>query len=328
VTQEPASRRRSAIPGRAAELLTVVLLVSFVTFMVSDRLPGNPAVMILGPHHSPEEYAAEGHRLGLDDPFLTRYWHWLSNAAHGDFGISLVPPRLPVSTLITNALPVSLELCLLAMVISVAIAIPAALWAVRRPGGLADRAIGAVSYALLSMPEFLVGLLLILLFVVTLHSMPRIGWSPITGPDGPLENLRHALLPALALALPQAALFAQVLRNDLDRTLKEDFVLAARATGERPARILVQSALRPSLFSFLTVAGVSVGYLMSGTVVVEILFGLPGLGRLLVKAAGGSDIPVVAAIVVLMAVVYVMANALIDVCYRVLDPRIRRGSHG
>jgi peptide/nickel transport system permease protein len=320
-------RRTIGVGTRLGELVLVVLLASFVTFLLADRLPGNPAEKILGPHHSPAEYAAEGRRLGLDDPFLTRYGHWLSGAVHGDFGTSLVPPRLPVSTMIGDALPISAELCTLALVFSMMIAVPLALWAAYRPGGSADRGIGVISYALLSMPEFLAGLLLILLFIVVLHSLPRIGWSPISGPDGQVENLRHALLPSLALALPQAALFTQVLRNDLDRTLKEDFVLAARATGERPSRILIQSALRPSMFSFLTIAGVSVGYLISGTVVVETLFGLPGLGRTLVAAAGGSDVPVVAAIVVLMAAVYVAANALIDVSYRLLDPRIRRGVH-
>jgi peptide/nickel transport system permease protein len=320
-------RRTVGIGTRLGELVLVLLLASLATFVLADHLPGNPAFKILGPHHSPAEYAAEGHKLGLDDPFLTRYWHWLSGALHGDFGISLVPPRLPVSTMIGDALPVSVELCILALVFSVAIAIPLALWAAVRPGGPVDRGIGVISYALLSVPEFLAGLLLILLFIVVLHEFPRIGWSPLTGPEGPIENLRHALLPSLALALPQAALFTQVLRNDLDRTLKEDFVLAARATGERPSRILVQSALRPSMFSFLTIAGVSIGYLISGTVIVETLFGLPGLGRTLVTAAGGSDVPVVAAIVVLMAAVYVAANALIDVGYRLLDPRIRRGVH-
>ncbi len=316
-----------ALGVRAAELLVVVVLASIVTFLLAGRLPGNPAVEILGPHHSPAQYAAETRRLGLDAPVLSRYWHWLELVIRGHLGTSLVPPRLPVSTMIGSALPISLELCMLALFFALVLSVPAALWAAYRPARAVDRSVGAVSYALLSMPEFLAGLLLILLFVVGFHSLPRIGWSPLTGAGGPAENLTHALLPSLALALPQAALFTQVLRNDLSQTLKEDFVLAARATGERPVRILIQSALRPSLFSVITIAGVSVGYLISGTVVVETLFGLPGLGQMLVTAAGGSDIPVVTAIVVLMAVIYVVANALIDVTYRVLDPRIRRGAY-
>lgn len=314
------------IAHRLIELIAVVLLASFATFVLSERLPGNPAIEILGPHHSAAAYAREGHLLGLDDPLLVRYWHWLSNAARGHFGQSLVPPRQRVWTKISTALPISLELCILAIAFALAIAIPLAVWAAYRPGGVVDRVISSVSYVFLSMPEFLAGLLLILLFIVVLHSLPRIGWSPLSGPGGPIDNLKHALLPSLALALPQAALFTQVLRNDLVRTLNEDFILAARATGERPSRILIQNALRPSLFSLVTIAGVSIGYLISGTIVIETLFGLPGIGTVLVTAAGASDIPVVTAVVVLMAFIYVASNTVIDIGYRFLDPRIRRGA--
>jgi peptide/nickel transport system permease protein len=309
---------------RLLELVIVVLCASFATFVLSERLPGNPAIEILGPHHSAAAYAHESHLLGLDDPLLVRYWHWLSHAVRGNFGESLIPPRLPVSTKISTALPISLELCVLAIIFALAIAIPLAVWAAHKPNGIVDRVVGSVSYAFLSMPEFLAGLLLILLFIVVLHALPRIGWTPIS--QSPVDNLKHALLPALALASPQAALFTQVLRNDLVRTLKEDFILAARATGERPSRILLQSALRPSLFSLVTIAGVSIGYLISGTVVIETLFGLPGLGTVLVAAAGASDIPVVTAVVVLMAFIYVASNTAIDIGYRFLDPRIRRGA--
>jgi len=172
------------------------------------------------------------------------------------------------------------------------------------------------------MPEFLAGLLFILMFVVVIHDFPRLGWVPISA--NPVSNLRHAFLPSLALSIPYTALYTQVLRNDLVVTLQEDFILAARATGESPARILIQGALRPSLFSLVTISGVGLGYLIGGTAVVETLFGLSGTGNLLVRATGGSDVPVVQAVVLVLALIYVVANALIDVLYACLDPRVRR----
>lgn len=313
-----------SIARRAAELVVVLLIVSFVTFWLSTKLPGDPAVTLLGPHHPPAAYEHVRQQLGLDQSLPARYWDWLTGALHGDLGTSLLPPRASVASMVSTALPISLELVVLAMLFSLAIAIPAALWSASRAEHLADRSITATSFALLSTPEFLAGLLLILVFVVILHALPRIGWVPLT--QDPLDNLRHALLPALALALPQAALFTQVLRNDLVATLQEDFILAARATGEKPSRILFQDALRPSMFSLATVAGLSIGYLIGGTAVIETQFGLPGLGSLLVNAAGGSDVPVLLAAVVVLALVFVLTNALIDVLYGVLDPRTHRGA--
>jgi peptide/nickel transport system permease protein len=309
---------------RLTELVLVMFIVSFVSFLVATFLPGNPAVTLLGPHHTPAQYAAVDHQLGLDRPLLTRFWLWLTAALHGDLGRSLLPPRASVSSMVHAALPVSAELCILAFVFSFIIAIPVALWSAARPNGLADRGVTATSFALLSMPEFLAGLLLILLFVVAAHKLPRLGWVGLS--SGPVANLRHALLPALALSLPYAALYAQILRNDLLATLQEDYILAASATGETPNRILIQGALRPSLFSLVTVAGVGIGYLIGGTAIVETLFGLPGLGNLLVRSAGGSDVPVLQAVVLVLALSFVVVNAALDILYAYLDPRIRRGT--
>jgi peptide/nickel transport system permease protein len=225
--------------------------------------------------------------------------------------------------LLKSALPISAELCVLALLFSLLVSIPFALWSAARPGGAADRSVTASSFALLSMPEFLGGLLLILVLVVMFPIFPRLGWVGITADPG--SNLEHAVLPALALSIPYTALYTQVLRNDLVVTLQEDYILAARATGESPGRILVQGALRPSLFSLVTISGVGLGYLIGGTAVIETLFGLSGIGNLLVQAVGGSDVPVVQAVVLILALVYVIANALIDVLYNYLDPRTRRG---
>jgi peptide/nickel transport system permease protein len=316
---------RRSFARRLGELLLVILIVSFLAFWLSSLLPGDPAVTLLGRNHPPSAYIAARHQLGLDQPLLSQYWNWLTGLLHGHFGTSLLPPRDSVATMVSKALPITLEIVALAMFFALVIAVPAALWSASRANRLADRAVSASSFAMLSTPEFLAGLLLILVFVVNLNALPRIGWVDLTA--DPIQNLQHALLPALALALPQAALFTQVLRNDLVATLQEDYILAARATGEKPWRIMVFGALRPSLFSLVTIAGLSIGYLIGGTAVVETQFSIPGLGNLLVNAAGGSDVPVLQAAVVILAVVFVVTNGVIDFMYGLMDPRIRRGAH-
>jgi peptide/nickel transport system permease protein len=310
---------------RALELVVVILIVSFATFWLSSLLPGDPAVTLVGQNQPPSAYIQARHQLGLDQPLLTRYWDWLTGAVQGDFGRSLLPPRDSVATMVKTALPITLEIVFLALFFSLLIAVPAALWSASRANRLTDRAVSATSFAFLSTPEFLAGLLLILVFVVNFRQLPRIGWVEFTA--DPVENLRHALLPALALALPQAAVFTQVLRNDLVATLQEDYITAARATGEKPWRILIVDALRPSLFSLVTLAGLSIGYLIGGTAVIETQFAIPGVGSMLVGAAGGSDVPVLQATVIVLAIVFVVTNGVIDLVYGLLDPRVRRGAY-
>jgi peptide/nickel transport system permease protein len=312
------------VSKRLAELVIVILLVSFATFLLSTFLPGDPVRTVLGPrNHSEEDYSRVRRQLGLDHPLLYRYQHWLTDAMQGDFGESLAPPRGPVSETLSTSLPISIELAVLASFFSLAVAIPLALVSAARANRSTDRSITAVSFVGLSVPDFLLGLLLILVFVITLKQLPRLGWAPLS--EDPIENIRHAFLPALALAIPLAALFTQLLRNDLISTLNEDYILAARATGEKPWRVLVQGALRPSLFSLITVAGISIGYLIGGTAVIESQFGLPGVGSRLVSAIGTNDVPTILAIVLVLALTYVMINTAIDVFYHYLDPRIRHG---
>jgi peptide/nickel transport system permease protein len=311
---------------RLGELLLVVLLVSFATFLLSTLLPGDPARTVLGTrNNSEEDYARVQHELGLDRPLLSQYQQWLTDAVQGDFGESLAPPRAPVSENLSASLPISLELALLATGLALATSIPLALFSASRADRAADRAITATSFVGLSIADFLAGLMLILIFVVNLKLLPRIGWVPFT--EDPIENLRRALLPSVALAIPLAALFTQMLRNDLVTTLNEDYILAARATGETPWRVLVQGALRPSLFSLITVVGISVGYLIGGTAVIEAQFGLPGTGSRLVSAISTNDSPTILAIVLVLAVIYVVVNTVIDIMYQYLDPRIRHGGH-
>lgn len=307
---------------RLGQLIAVLALVSFGVFLLVALLPGDPAAAILGPGHPPEDYAALRSELGLDQPIWQRYAEWLGGALTGDLGHSIVPPQAAVVDRIAAALPVSLELAALGLLIALVLSVPLALLSAYREGGLADRAIGAVVFGVLSIPSFLLGLLLIMLLVDQLGLLPRSQWVRLT--ESVSGNLSHAILPALVIALPETALFTRILRNDLVRTLREDFVLAARAKGMSPRHVMVSEALRPSSFSLITVLGISLGTLIGSTVIVEYLFSLPGMGTLVVTAASQGDFPMVQGAALVIAMLYVLINTLIDLTYGYLDPRTRR----
>lgn len=304
------------------ELGAVLFLVSAGVFLLVSMVPGDPAVAVLGEGRAPEEYAALRAELGLNDPVHQRYLDWLGGVLTGDLGTSLVPPQVGVGDRILAALPVSLELAILGLTLALLIAVPLAMWSAYRPGGRADRTISATTFGLLSMPSFLLGLLLIAVVVNSFGLLPRNEWVRLS--DSVAGNLQHALLPALTIALMEAAMFTRILRNDLATTLTEDFILAARARGMHPLRVLVSDALRPSSFSLVTVLGLSIGRLVGSTVIVEYLFALPGMGKLVIEAANQGNYPVVQGAVLVIAVVYVVSNTLIDQSYGFLDPRTRR----
>lgn len=305
-----------------AELAAVLMIVSFGVFMLLSLVPGDPAVAVLGEGREPEEYAAMRERMGLDDPLLSRYFDWLGGVLTGDFGRSLVPPESEVLERIMRALPVSLELAVLGLGMALLVAVPLAMWSAYREGGRVDRLVSAGMFAVLSVPSFLIGLVLIAVLVNGLGLFPRAEWVRLS--DSVVGNLRHAFLPALTIALMEMAMFTRILRNDLVTTLHEDYILASRAKGMPPLRIMVSDALRPSSFSLVTILGLSIGRLVGSTLIVEYLFALPGMGKLVIDAANQGDFPMVQGAVLLIAVVYVATNTFIDTSYGWLDPRSRR----
>lgn len=307
---------------RLGELVAVLFLVSVGVFALVSLLPGDPAVSILGEGRAPEDYAAMRTELGLDKSFVSRYTDWLGGALTGDLGNSVIPPFTSVTDRVTSALPVSIELAVLGLVLALLLAVPLAMWSAAHQGGLVDRIIGATMFGILSVPSFLAGLLLIMVFANGLGWFPRAQWVRLS--DGVADNLWHAALPAIVIALSELALFTRVLRNDLIVTLHEDFVLAARARGMPPWRVMVTDALRPSSFSLVTLLGISLGQLIGSTVIVEYLFALPGMGSLIVQAASQGDFPMVQGAVLVIAFIYVVVNAGIDLSYGYLDPRTRR----
>ena len=307
---------------RALELLAVLLLVSFGVFALLSLVPGDPAVALLGEGRTPAEYEAVREQLGLHDPLMTRYFDWLGGVLTGDLGDSVLPPVVPVWDRLMAALPVSLELAFLGLAIALVTSIPLAMWSAYNEGGRIDRTIGAVTFGLLSVPSFLVALILIAVLVNSMGIFPRTGWVRIT--DGIGGNLSHVILPALTIALMEMAMYTRILRNDLVTTLHEDYILAARAKGMPPVRIMFSDALRPSSFSLVTVVGISLGRIIGSTVIIEQIFGLPGMGKLIIESALTGNYPMVQGAVLLVAVIYVVSNLLIDLSYGYLDPRTRR----
>ncbi|SOC49788.1 peptide/nickel transport system permease protein [Blastococcus aggregatus] len=308
---------------RLPSLIATLLAVSILTFLMTSLLPGDPALQILGAENAtPEAIAAVRAELSLDDPLPVRYLHWIGDALTGDFGRSYRTNE-PVSQAIVERLPVTAEIGLLAIVIALAIAIPVGMLSAYRAGTRTDKVISSTSFGLLAVPNFMVAILLILIFAVWLGVLPATGWVNFT--DNPVQNLRSALLPALSLAIAEMAVYTRLLRTDMIATLQQDFVTMARVKGVSNRRILFRHALRPSSFSLLTVAGVQVGAIIGGSVVIETLFAVPGVGRLLLEAVLVRDLLMVQGVALVIAVSYVVVNFTVDILYSYLDPRISHG---
>jgi peptide/nickel transport system permease protein len=305
-------------------LIPVVIAVSLLTFLLLSLLPGDPAVLALGSQSvSPESIAAVRADLGLDRPLIIRYLDWMGQALTGDLGRSYIT-RQEVTEAILDRLPVTLELMVLSLVISLGLAIPLGVFSAYRAGSRFDRVVTGATFGLLALPNFIFALLLILFLSVGLGWFPATGWNDLS--DGLGENLRSAFLPALALAVTDIAVFTRLLRTDMISTLQEDHVTMARAKGLPTWRILFRHALRPSSFSLLTVAGLQVGTLLSATVIVETIFAVPGVGRLLFDAIQSRDLLMVQGVVLVLAVSFVLINFVVDLLYTFLDPRIRSGA--
>lgn len=306
---------------RIGRALLVVLLVTVAVVGLMSLAPGSVAQVILGQNATPQAVAALNAKLGLDQPLWIQYAHWLGGAVHGDLGASPLTGQ-PVSTAIVERLPVTLELAVLALVIALVVSVLLAIVSAMRPGGPADRVITAITSALLSAPAFIAGPLLIYLFAIKLGWFPVIGWWRLS--DGIVANLSGAMLPATAIALMEIATFHRLLRADLIGTLREDFVGAARAKGMTMRYVMLRHALRPSSLSLITLVGINLGRLIGGTVVVETLFSLPGLGQLLATSIISRDVITVQGVVVFIAVAYVGINTVVDLSYRFIDPRVRK----
>lgn len=304
--------------------LLVVLLVTFSVSLLLSFAPGSVTQTILGEEATPENIAALNASLGYDRPFFVQYLDWLSHAVRGDLGTSPIT-HIPVMQSISDRLPVTFEIAVLALLISLAISVPLAIASAIRPDGMLDRSISAITSVFLSVPAFVAGPVLIFFFAVSMNVFPALGWVPIG--ESFSGNLRAAFLPALAAAITEIAAFHRVLRADLISTLREDYVAAARAKGLSSNYVMFRHAFRPSSFSLLTISGLSLARLIGGTIIVEMLFVLPGLGQYIANSVITNDVVAVQGVVAFIALVFVLMNMLIDVSYGLVDPRVRRAPH-
>ena len=310
------------VARRLFYLLPVLIAVSLLTFLIASLLPGDLAYVILGDQATPENVAALRHDMGLDQPIWWRYLGWLAHVLEGDLGRSFRTGQTVLQA-VADRLPVSFELMLFAQVIALAIGVPLAIVCAARSGGPFDRFMTGTAFAMLSVPAFLSAILLIYLFAVELHWLPATGYVPFT--EDPVGNLRFFVLPALTLGLAEWPGIMRVLRSDMIATLQEDYITLAKAKGLKPSRILFVHALKPSSLTLITITGINIGRLMGGAVIVEQIFALPGIGRLVVGAIGTRDLIILQGTVLCIAGGYVLMNFIVDMLYAVIDPRIRHG---
>jgi peptide/nickel transport system permease protein len=310
------------VARRLLYLLPVLIAVSLLTFLIASLLPGDLAYTILADQATPENVAALRHDMGLDEPIWWRYLSWLGHVIEGDLGRSFRTGQTVLQAL-AERLPVSFELMLFAQIIALAIGVPLAIVCAARSGGTFDRFMTGTAFAMLSVPAFLSAFLLIYLFAVELHWLPATGYVPFT--EDPIGNLRFFVLPALTLGLAEWPGIMRVLRSDMIATLQEDFITLAKAKGLKPSRILFVHALKPSSLTLITITGINIGRLLGGAVIVEQIFALPGIGRLVVGAIGTRDLIILQGSVLCIACGYVLMNFIVDMFYAVIDPRIRHG---
>lgn len=307
---------------RLAALVLTLLAASLVVFVVLDVLPGDPALLILGTGARPDTLAALRHQMGLDLPAWWRYLVWIGGILRGDWGISATY-GVPVGDLIAARAQVSLPLAVLAIVISTVLAIPVGVAAAARRGRALDVSLMGAAQIGVALPNFWLGLLLILLFSVQLAWLPAggfAGWDKGIG-----AALGSLLLPALALALPQAAILARVTRSAVLETLGQDYVRTALAKGLTGIAALWRHAVPNALIPVVTIIGMQFSFLLAGTVIIENVFTLPGLGRLVFQAIAQRDLVVVQDLVVLLAGSVIVVNFVVDLAYLWLDPRLTRG---
>lgn len=315
---------RKVILTRLLRLAMTLLAVSFLTFLLVALLPGDPVDGILGQaERTPEIEAQIRADLNLDDPFLVRYFRWLGDALQGDLGTSYINQGQSVMDTIMDRVPITAQLAFMAIVLALIMAIPIGIIGAYKQGKWEDSVSSAGVQVALSVPNFIIGIFLTWVFAVQLGWLPATGWSRLS--DGVVDNFKTAILPASALAMTQMAIFSRLIRADMIATLQENYILAARAKGLSDRFILARHALRPSSLSLMTIVGINFGALLGGTVVIETLFAVPGLGFRLYNAISDRDIMVIQGITVFIATVYVVINTVVDLLYAVVDPRIRKG---
>jgi len=310
---------------RLTALMVTLFVASLLIFLLLEILPGDPAAVILGVGAQEDTLRALRAELGLDLPAPVRYLNWIGEVLQGDLGLSYTYDT-PVQELLLNRVELSLPLALLAILLSTGIAIPLGVFAASRHRKVADTGIMGFAQLGVAVPNFWFAILLILLFSV------KLGWFSAGGfagwDAGWFPAFKSLVLPAVALALPQAAILARVTRSSVLETVQEDYIRTARAKGLSRSQALWRHAVRNALIPVVTILGLQLSFLLAGTIIIENVFYLPGVGRLLFQAIAQRDLMVVKNLVLVLAATVVLINFLVDLLYAVLDPRLRLGFHG
>ncbi|MHB1416034.1 MAG: ABC transporter permease [Chloroflexota bacterium] len=310
----------SFIIRRLIQTIPVLLFASIMIFLLMRMIPGDPAVVLGGEDATPEQLETIRHRLGLDQPLPVQYVIWVGNVLHGDLGKSIISSQ-PVTQLLMQKVPATGELALGALLIATIVGIPLGMAAALRRGSALDMAVTAYTSTALGIPNFWIGILLIILFVIVLGWLPPGGRVPLT--ENPGMAWKYLLMPVLTLSVQTSGILIRFTRTAMLEVLPEDYIRTARSKGLTEQAIVVRHALRNALIPVVTVIGLQLGRLLGGAVIAEMIFAWPGVGRLVIQAVGQRDYAIVQGVLLLLVIVFVLINLITDLLYGLLDPRIR-----
>lgn len=310
---------------RILSAIPVLLIVSIVIFLIIHITPGNPASVILGEEATPEQIAELEESLGLNLPIHQQYFNWIVGVFQGDLGTSFFM-REPVTTSIADRIVPTFSLAVFAQIIALVIAIPIGVLAANKRGSMTDTTMMIFALLGMSIPSFLLALLLVLLFGVQLGWLPVAGYRALT--DGLMEHLKYLILPAISLGMIQAALIARMTRSSMLEVLNMNYIKSARAKGVKNFKLIVKHAFRNALLPILTVVGQTFGSLITGAVVVETVFNIPGIGQLIINSVERRDFAVIQGVILFITFLYIVLNLIIDILYGIVDPRVRLDRKG
>lgn len=305
---------------RVLSLIPVLFVVSVAIFLIVHITPGEPAAVILGLEATEDQVQELREEMGLNLPIYEQYFNWVTDVIHGDLGNSYFMKE-PVTEAIMKHLEPTLSLAILGEIVALILAIPVGIIAAYRRGSAIDQSLMVISLLGMAVPSFLLGLLLMLLVGVHLQWLPVAGYEPI--PEGLWEHIKYLILPAISLGAIQAALVARMTRSSMLEVLNTNFIKTARSKGVKEYKVVIKHALRNAFLPILTVIGQSFGTLVTGAVVVETIFNLPGIGQLIINSIERRDFAVIQGVVLFVTLVYVLINLIVDLLYGVIDPRVR-----
>jgi peptide/nickel transport system permease protein len=309
------------IGRRLAAMVPLLVLITIGVYALVLLIPGDPARTLAGGLHAqPSEIARIRHELHLDEPFFEQYWRWVTHAVRGDLGTSLFQHE-SVASEISSRFPLTLSLALGGLVVSILIGLPVGIRAGMRPGTLSDRSATVAASVGIAMPDFWLAIILALIFAVKLHLLPDIGYVGLS--TSPWGWFQHLVLPWFALGVAGAATLARQVRGELIDVLDRDYIRTARSLGVPERQVIWRLALKNALTPAMTIVGIQFAYLLGGTVIIEQIFSIPGLGSLMLQAIDTSDLPVIQGVVLLTAVIFVVVNLVVDIGYGLLNPKVR-----